>query len=132
MAKGGHVIYTQSKDPFREYIDFCRTGKCDTMESFLSYDVDFIITEGWGKVLFSVCLSVHTSTGGGRGVPQPGLDGGGGGTPVRSGLGEAGTPARSGWWGVPQSGLAGGGSTGVPPLGQVWMVVMFVSLSFKP
>ena len=61
-------------------------------------------SEGWGKVLFSVCLSVHTSTGGGGGTPSqvwvrgypfpdlgipsqvwmggypiPGLDGGGGG-----------------------------------------------------
>ena len=43
-------------------------------------------SEGWGKVLFSVCLSVHTSRGGtlvrsgwrGAGVPWPGLDDGGG------------------------------------------------------
>ena len=41
-------------------------------------------SEEWGKVLFSVCLSVHTSTGGG-GVPQSGLDGWGGGGVVRSG-----------------------------------------------
>ena len=44
----------------------------------------------------SVCLSVHTSTGGG--VPsQVWMVVGGG------------TLARSGWWGVPQSGLDGGG-----------------------
>ena len=32
-------------------------------------------TEGWGKVIFSVCLSVHTGTGGGTPVPGsfPGL-----------------------------------------------------------
>ena len=33
-------------------------------------------SEGCGKVLFSVCLSVHTSTRGG-GVPWSGPDGGG-------------------------------------------------------
>ena len=66
-------------------------------------------SEGWVKVMFSVCLSVHTSRGGypgqvwmvGGGVPWPGLDGGG----------------------VTQPGLDGG-VPGVPPLppGQVWMV----------
>ena len=61
-------------------------------------------SEGWGKVLCSVCSSVHTLKGGG--VPWPGLDGGGGG----------GTPARCGW-GVPLPGFDGG----VYP-GQVWMV----------
>ena len=57
-------------------------------------------SEGWGKVLFSVCLSVHTSTGGrgtrsslGRG--GPGLRSGGG-YPV------------SGPGGYPVSGLGGG------------------------
>ena len=43
-------------------------------------------SEGWGKVIFLLCVSVHTSTGGGQ-VPRSGLDGGG----------EVGTPARSGW-----------------------------------
>ena len=38
-------------------------------------------SEGWGKVLFSVCLSVHTLTGGGT----PAKSGWWGGTPVRSG-----------------------------------------------
>ena len=57
-----------------------------------------------GKVLFSVCLSAHTSTGVGGGypsqvwmvgrVPRPGLDGAGGETwPGLDGGG--GTPARS-------------------------------------
>ena len=82
-------------------------------------------SEGWGKVLFSVCLSVHTSTGGGvpqsgmdgRGeVPQPGLDGGGlpqsgvdggGGYPSQV-LMVGGTLTRSGWWGVSWPGLDGG------------------------
>ena len=49
-------------------------------------------SEGWGKVLFSVCLSVNTSTGG-RGVPQSGLDGGGG--VPRSGLDGWGILTRS-------------------------------------
>ena len=49
-------------------------------------------SEGWGKVLFSVCLSVQTSTGRGRGVPQV-WDGGG--------------YPRSGWGGTPD--LDGGG-----------------------
>ena len=46
-------------------------------------------SEGWGKVLFSVYLSVHTSTGGG------------GGSPARSGWLGGGSLARSGWWGYP-------------------------------
>ena len=72
-------------------------------------------SEGWEKVIFSLCVSVHTSMGGG-GVPQPGLDGGGypsqvwmvGGVPQQGLDGGGGTSARSGWWGVPPS--------------QVWMV----------
>ena len=60
-------------------------------------------SEGWGKVIFSLCVSVHTSMGGG--VPQPGHPGqvwmvGGGGTPVRSAW----------WWG--KKGLDGGGYLG--------------------
>ena len=65
----------------------------------------------WGNVLFSVCLSVHTSTGR---VPHPRS----GGYPhPRSGWwGYLGYPlARSGWWGYP----------GYPP-GQVWMVGVWV------
>ena len=71
-------------------------------------------SEGWGKVIFSLCVSVHTSTGGG-GIPQPGLDGGGGGV-LRSGVHGVwvpqpglddlgGTLARSGWWGVGGGGV---------------------------
>ena len=54
-------------------------------------------------------MSVHTSTG--RGVPQPGLDGGGGvpwsgldggGVPQPVLDGGGGTPVRSEWWGVPR------------------------------
>ena len=85
-------------------------------------------SEGWGKVLFSVCLSVHTSTGGGGlpqpgldggGVPRPGLDGGGQGIP-QSGLdGGGGYPSQV-WMvgGVPQPGLDGGRVPGVPPIRQ--------------
>ena len=73
-------------------------------------------SKGRGKVLFSVCLSVHTLMGG-RGypsqvwmvgaVPWPGLDGGWV------------TPARSEWWeGVPWPGLDGGGGYS----SQVWIV----------
>ena len=50
-------------------------------------------SEGWGKVLFSVCLSVHTSTGGGS---NPGLNGGGRGVPqvwMMWGGGSQGTPS---------------------------------------
>ena len=87
-----------------------------------------------GKVLFSVCLSVHTSTGGG--VPWSSLDGGGGGEIPWQGLdGEepqpgfdggrgypshvwmalgGGTLARSGWWGVPMVPPARSGWSGVP------------------
>ena len=53
-------------------------------------------SEGWGKVLFSVC------------------------TPARSGWLGGGTPARFGWLGgVPQPGLDDWGGGGYP--GQVWM-----------
>ena len=88
-------------------------------------------SEGMGKVLFPVFLSVHTSMGGGgatlarsgwwgggypgqvwmvgRGVPQPGLDGGGTqGTPM-TGWGTR--LARSGWW---------GGYPGYPPTMTGW------------
>ena len=56
-------------------------------------------SEGWGKVLFSVCLSVHIS---------------GGGTPVRS---RGGTPSQvwSGGRGDPIPGLVGG-YPGVHPM----------------
>ena len=54
-------------------------------------------SEEWGKVLFSVCLSVHIS--GGEGVPQSGR----------------GVPHPRSGWGVPIPGLAGGGT---PP--QIW------------
>ena len=46
-----------------------------------AYDFSVLLlpaSEGWGKVLFSVCLSVHTSIwGGGRGDPITDLDRGG-------------------------------------------------------
>ena len=96
-------------------------------------------SEGWGKVLFSVCLSVHTSTGGTpsqvwvgvlhprsgwRGTqsqvwmerfPIPGL-----GVPHPSQVWMVEEvpgvpPARSRWWGVPPPGLDGGVYPGVPP-----------------
>ena len=84
-------------------------------------------SEGWGKVIFSVCSHLRGWGGSGRwyprprsgggGVPQPGLDGEGG-VPWPGLDGGGCTPARSGWWGVPQPGLDGGG--GDP--GQIWMV----------
>ena len=88
-------------------------------------------SEGWGKVIVSVCLSVHTHLhpiilqlvpcpfwvvpqwlvpGPFQGVPQPGPDKGGypsqvqtGGTPVRDGLTPPPRPGQDG--GVPQSGM---------------------------
>ena len=71
-------------------------------------DLAFLLpaSEGWGKVIFSLCVSVHTSTGGG-GVPH-----------FRSGWGKVifslvcqSTP-RLGGGGYPISGLDWGG--GVP------------------
>ena len=77
-----------------------------------------------GKVLFSVCLSVHTSTGRG-GVPQSGLDG----AAPRPGLDGGGVPQPGlDGGGVPQPGLDGGGvpqpglDGGVGYPGQVLMV----------
>ena len=79
-------------------------------------------SEGWGKVLFSVCLSVNTSMGGGGAeVPQPGLDDGRGVPPGQVWMvggdpsqvwmvgGTPGTPTMTGWstpptmtgWGTP-------------------------------
>ena len=52
-------------------------------------------SEGWGKVLFSVCLSVHTSTGGG----VPGLKFSAGGT--RSQISGGGTQSQIFGGGVP-------------------------------
>ena len=79
-------------------------------------------SEGWGKVIFSLCVSVHT-----RGVPQPGPEGGG--TPIQPWTG--GTPSSLGW-GLPSSSLGRGGphldegtpcpEMGVPPI-QGWMGV---------
>ena len=58
-------------------------------------------SEGWGKVLFSVCLSVHTSTGG-EGGPRSRFLGGGsqvsdfqGGYPVSDFRGGGGVPGLS-------------------------------------
>ena len=90
---------------------------------FTSYEFLPSASEGWGKVLFSVCLSVHTSTGG---VPQPGLDRGG--YPGQVWMVGGGRYPSQVWMvgGVPQSGLDGGGYPsqvwvgGYP--GQVWMV----------
>ena len=91
-------------------------------------------SEGWGKVIFSLCVSVHTSTGGGGGAgyPIPGLDRGQEGYPITGlGGGYPGYPtARSGWWGYPPGQVwivtptARSGWWGVPRIspGQVWMV----------
>ena len=78
-------------------------------------------SEGWGKVLFSVCLSVHTSMG--WGYPVPGLDGGG--YPIPGLGGGILHPAD----GYPIPGLGGGGGAGyqIQLMGgtpsQVWMGV---------
>ena len=66
-------------------------------------------SEGWGKVLFSVCLSVHTSWGG---YPISGLGRGGGVSHPRSGQGGVPHP-RSGRGGTPSQVWPGG-----YPLGQ--------------
>ena len=92
-------------------------------------------SEGWGKVIFSVCVSIHTSTGGG-GVPPSQVQVGGtpsqvqvgGGVPpsqvqVGGGVGAYPLP-RSRWgagvgWGTPFPGPMGGaGAVGgrVPPI----------------
>ena len=74
----------------------------------------------WGKVIFSLCVSVHTSMGRGGTPSQVGgtsSQAGWGVAHHRSGQGIP-PPARSGWWGgggIPeylQPGLDGGG--GVP------------------
>ena len=73
-------------------------------------------SEGWGKVLFSVCLSVHISGGGvpqsglGRRVPQSGL----GGTPSQVWVG--GTPSQV-WGGTPSPGGVPHVQGGTPSLG---------------
>ena len=58
-----------------------------------------------GKVIFSLCVSVHTSTGG-RGVPDPAMDGGG---PRFSG-GAGGPQSQIFWGGGPRSQIFQGGS----------------------
>ena len=79
-----------------------------------------------GKVIFSLCVSVHTSTGGGEG-DYPILRSGWRRYPSQVWM-VGGTPARSGWWGVPWPGQDGGGGVPQPGLdgggypSQVWMV----------
>ena len=81
-------------------------------------------SEGWGKVLFLVCLSVHTLIGG---IPKPGLDGGGYPSqvwmvgvprvPPRPGLDGRGYPGypHHDWMGYPPLSL-----DGVPPTITGW------------
>ena len=91
-------------------------------------------SKGWGKVLFSVCLSVHTSMGG-RGYPVPGLGGGGtlsqiwwgGGTPSQVWMvGGTKCTARPGLDGVPPTIMTGWGTLplwldGYPPTMTGWV-----------
>ena len=81
------------------------------MTNYYHYNWEYYVqwlppaSEKWGKVIFSVCVSVHT----GRGVPHP-LMGGAppsgpdGGTPI---LPHGGVPHPSSW-GYPIPGLDGG------------------------
>ena len=79
-------------------------------------------SEGWGKVIFSLCVSVNTSTGGGGTPSQVWI----GGTPSQVWTG-MGVPNHRSGWGVPRprSGLGGevfhprSGQGGTPS--QVWM-----------
>ena len=97
-------------------------SNCRTLISFLLPPA----SEEWGKVLFSVCLSVHISTPGGVGypkVPHP-ADRGGYPIPGLDGSGYPGVraPARTGWstpyldlgWGTPPRPEL----DGVPPIRQ--------------
>ena len=74
-------------------------------------------SEGLGKILFSACLSVHTSTGGGYPLSQVWMVEGD--TLARSGW-WGGTPARSGWGGGTQPGLDGGRRVLQPGLDGGW------------
>ena len=83
-------------------------------------------SEGCGKVIFSVCVSVHTSTGGGgiptpfpfrpgKGYPTPCQDlGRGYPPPSRTGMG---VPPSRPEKGAPPSGQMPGRGGGVPPAG---------------
>ena len=58
VAKGGHVIYTQSKD-FR--LEFYRIGKCGAMESLLSFDIVYFFLKFLKTLHVSQAYTVENS-----------------------------------------------------------------------
>ena len=123
-----------------------RVGK-----DWLCYSFSFLppASEGWGKVIFSLCVSAHTTTGGGStpsevwmggAVPHPRSEQGGGVPHPRFGWWRGGNPGyppgldgyppqdwmvytpppvRTGW-GIPQPGLDGEWGTPPPPVRTGW------------